>query len=226
MVPLYNMSTAVEESKSMKSAVAYVRTSTARQNLGLDAQVAAINRFADSEGFQIKATFAEQESGGDDRRPELDRALAAAKKLKAPVMVAKLDRLSRDVHFVSGLMKHRVPFVVTELGLNVEPFMLHLYAALAEKERKLIGERTKAALAAAKAKGKKLGGMRLKSLETRQEAFDRAEALRSTFNELAHLSANALSRELNSRGIVTPTGKHWSPITVIRIRKRLDPKPM
>jgi DNA invertase Pin-like site-specific DNA recombinase len=74
----------------------------------------------------------------------LNKALAAAKKLKAPVMVAKLDRLSRDVHFVSGLVKHRVTFVVTALGLNVEPFMLHLYAALAEKERKLIGERTKA----------------------------------------------------------------------------------
>jgi DNA invertase Pin-like site-specific DNA recombinase len=210
----------------MKSAVAYVRTSTARQNLGLDAQLAAITRFAEAEGFEIKQAFAEQESGGDDHRPELDRALAAAKKLKAPVMVAKLDRLSRDVHFVSGLMKHRVPFVVTELGLNVEPFMLHLYAALAEKERKLIGERTKAALAAAKAKGTKLGGRRAKSLETREEARDRAEALRSTFTELAHLSANALAGELNRRGVATPTGKPWSPVTVIRVRKRLVATPL
>jgi DNA invertase Pin-like site-specific DNA recombinase len=123
-------------------------------------------------------------------------------------------------------MKHRVPFVVTELGLNVEPFMLHLYAALAEKERKLIGERTKAALAAAKAKGTKFGGMRAKSLETREEARDRAEALRSTFTELGHLSANALARELNNRGVETPTGKPWSPVTVIRIRKRLVATPL
>jgi DNA invertase Pin-like site-specific DNA recombinase len=209
----------------VKSAVAYIRTSTSRQNLGLDAQLAAITRFAEHEGFEINEIFAEQESVGDDHRPQLNKALVAAKKLKAPIMVAKLDRLSRDVHFVSGLMRHRVPFVVTELGLNVEPFMLHLYAALAEKERKLIGERTKAALAAAKAKGKSLGGMRAKSLETHQAALDRAEALRSTFTELAHLSANALSRELNSRGIPTVTGRPWSPVMVIRVRKRLMAEP-
>jgi DNA invertase Pin-like site-specific DNA recombinase len=208
----------------VKTAVAYIRTSTTRQNLGLDAQLAAITRFAEAEGFEIAQAFAEQESGGDDHRPELDRALAAAKKLKAPVMVAKLDRLSRDVHFVSGLMKHRVPFVVTELGLNVEPFMLHLYAALAEKERKLIGERTKAALAAAKAKGKALGGMREQSLETKREARERAEALRPVFTELAGLSANALSRELNRRAVPTATGKPWSPVMVIRVRKRLEGK--
>jgi DNA invertase Pin-like site-specific DNA recombinase len=111
------------------------------------------------------------------------------------------------------------------LGLNVEPFMLHLYAALAEKERKLIGERTKAALAVAKAKGKALGGMREQSLEIKREARERAEALRPIFAELADLSANALSRELNRRGIPTATGKQWSPVMVIRIRKRLEDDP-
>jgi DNA invertase Pin-like site-specific DNA recombinase len=208
----------------MQLAVAYIRTSTKRQNLGLDAQLAAITRFADAEGFEISQTFSERESGSDDYRPELDRALAVAKKLKAPVMVAKLDRLSRDVHFVSGLMKHRVPFVVTELGLNVEPFTLHLYAALAEKERALIKQRTKAALAAVKAKGKALGGMRAQSLETQREARERAEALRPVFTELAGLSANALSRELNRRGVPGATGKPWSPVMVIRVRKRLEGK--
>jgi DNA invertase Pin-like site-specific DNA recombinase len=128
---------------------------------------------------------------------------------------------SRDVHFVSGLMKHRVPFVVTELGLNVEPFMLHLYAALAQKERDLIKQRTKAALAALKAKGKHLGGMRAQSLETQRKARERAEALRPLFTELAGLSANALSRELNRRGVPTVTGRPWSPVMVIRVRKRL-----
>jgi DNA invertase Pin-like site-specific DNA recombinase len=95
-------------------------------------------------------------------------------------MVAKLDRLSRDVHFVSGLMKHRVPFVVAELGLNVEPFLLHVYAALAEKERRLISERTKAAPAATKSKGKALGDMRQKSLEFQREASGRNSCARSS----------------------------------------------
>jgi len=204
----------------MKPAIAYIRTSTARQNLGLDAQIAAIRQFVEAEGFEISETFAEKESGGDDNRPELGRALDAAKTLGAPVIVAKLDRLSRDVHFISGLMKHKVPFVVTELGTDTDPFMLHLFAALAEKERRLISERTKAALAAAKAKGVKLGGIRPKQIVARQEAIDRAEALRPILTELAELSHNALARELNLRGIATPQGKAWSPVTVIRLRKR------
>jgi hypothetical protein len=95
-----------------------------------------------------------------DRRPQLRAALAAAKAAKCSVLVSKLDRLSRDVAFVSGLMAQRVPFIVAELGRDAEPFMLHLYAALAEKERRLISERTKAALAAKKAQGTKLGNSR------------------------------------------------------------------
>jgi DNA invertase Pin-like site-specific DNA recombinase len=93
-----------------------------------------------------------------ERRPQLTAALNAARKLKGSVVVAKLDRLSRDVHFISGLMAHKVPFIVTELGPDVDPFILHLYAALGEKERNLIAGRTKAALAAKKAQGKILGG--------------------------------------------------------------------
>jgi DNA invertase Pin-like site-specific DNA recombinase len=95
-----------------------------------------------------------------DRRPQLAAALAAAKASKCSVVVAKLDRLSRDVAFVAGLMAQRVPFIVAELGRDADPFMLHLYAALAEKERRLIGERTKAALAAKRAAGASLGNPR------------------------------------------------------------------
>src|SRR4029079_15711469 len=91
------------------------------------------------------------------RRRQLAAALAAARSSKCCVVVSKLDRLSRDVAFVSGLMAQRVPFVVAELGRDADPFMLHLYAALAENERRLISERTKAALAAKKANGAKLG---------------------------------------------------------------------
>src|SRR6202171_4849077 len=96
-----------------------------------------------------------------DRRPQLKAALAAARKQRCHVAVAKLDRLSRDVHFISGLMAHRVPFLVAELGADVDPFVLHLFAALAEKERALISTRTRQALAAAKARGVLLGNPRL-----------------------------------------------------------------
>jgi len=84
--------------------------------------------------FRFLRTFTETESGADDDRPELAAAIASARKAKAPIIVAKLDRLSRDVHYISGLMKHRVPFIVTELGADTDPFLLHIYAALAEKK--------------------------------------------------------------------------------------------
>jgi DNA invertase Pin-like site-specific DNA recombinase len=96
----------------------------------------------------------------------------------APILVAKLDRLSRDVHFISGLMTHKTPFIVAELGADTDPFMLHIYAALAEKERRMISERTKAGLAAARAKGKKLGGTNAKSIAIRDAARKRG-AVRS-----------------------------------------------
>ena len=135
--------------------------------------------------------------------------------------MAKLDRLSRDVHYISGRMKHRVPFIVTELGADTDPFLLHIYAALAEKERQMISRRTKDALAAARARGVILGGMREKSLELQAEAEARAEELRSVFVELVGLSHRAAARTLNERGVKTATGKPWSPVTVTRVRQRL-----
>src|SRR5262252_4974431 len=167
----------------MKSAIAYIRVSTQKQGksgLGLEAQETLIERFASQEGFQIIQTFTEVQSGKDDdqRRPQLSAALQAARKAKAPVIVAKLDRLSRDVHFISGLMKHKVAFIVADLGADTDPFMLHIYAALAEKERRMISVRTKDALAAAKARGKQLGGLREYGRELRQAAVERAMALK------------------------------------------------
>ena len=135
----------------MQRVVAYLRVSTERQQrsgLGIEAQRAHIARFAESEGIEIIQEFVEFETGKGadalDRPPQLAAALAAAKAAKCSVLVSKLDRLSRDVAFVSGLMAQRVPFIVAELGRDADPFMLHLYAALAEKERRLISERTKA----------------------------------------------------------------------------------
>ena len=135
--------------------------------------------------------------------------------------MAKLDRLSRDVHYISGLMKHRVPFIVTELGADTDPFLLHIYAALAEKERALISRRTKDALAAAKARGVVIGGLRDKGRELQAEAEARAEALRPVFVGLAGLSHRAVAKALNDRGIRTAAGKAWTAVQVIRVRNRL-----
>ena len=149
---------------TVKSAIAYYRVSTQRQGrsgLGIEAQRATVARFAAAEGMALTAEYTEVETGKGadalDRRPHLAAALEAARKAKCPVIVAKLDRLSRDVAFISGLMAQRVPFIVAELGADADPFMLHLYAALAEKERRLISERTRAALAQRKAQGARLG---------------------------------------------------------------------
>jgi DNA invertase Pin-like site-specific DNA recombinase len=212
----------------MQIAIAYTRVSTAgqgRSGLGLEAQQAALARFAEAEGFILVETFTEVETGKGsdalDRRPQLAAALAKAKKHKAPIIVAKLDRLSRDVHFISGLMAHKTPFIVAELGVDTDPFMLHLFAALAEKERRMISQRTKDALAIRKAQGVKLGGLRAHGAQTREAAKARAEALRPILVELAGMSANAIAAELNRRNVPTPAGKAWSAVTVIRVQRRL-----
>src|ERR1700720_2237010 len=121
--------------------------------------------------------------GADSAMPLDSFQLLRAKKAKAHVIVAKLDRLSRDVHYISGLMKHRTPFIVAELGADTDPFMLHIYAALAEKERRLISQRTKEGLAAARRRGKKLGGHQ--SDKTAAEATAFAEQMRPLLAELA-----------------------------------------
>ena len=146
---------------------------------------------------------------------------------------AKLDRLSHDVAFVSGLMAQRAPFIVAELGPDVDPFMLHVYAALAEKERALISERTKAALAAAKARGVKLGNPR--GFAHRQDgeagratiianADERAKALAGVIAQLkaeGHTSAYALARELNARSVASARGGKWTARAVLNVTARL-----
>ena len=141
----------------MREAIGYIRVSTARQGrsgLGLEAQRRRSPGLPRPRRSALVETFTETESGADDDRPQLNAAIERARKAKAPVICAKLDRLCRDVHYISGLMKHRVPFIVAELGADTDPFLLHIYAALAEKERALISRRTKDALAAAKVRGR------------------------------------------------------------------------
>src|SRR5262245_22640716 len=178
-------------SEALSPAIAYCRVSTRAQGdsgLGLEAQRAAIEAFAERERFEIAKTFIEVQSGAGanalERRPELAAAIRAARRLAfpvkrkgpgrgAPIIVAKLDRLSRDVHFISGLMSHNVPFICTDLGSDTDPFILHLFAALAQKERALISERTKAGLMAARRRNPdlKLGGPNAESERQRAAAL-------------------------------------------------------
>ena len=212
----------------MPSILAYYRVSTQRQGksgLGLDAQRAAVEHFAEGEGLTIVREFIEIESGkGADAlnlRPKLAAALAEARKQRCPVVVAKLDRLSRDVAFVAGLMSQRVPFIVAELGADADPFMLHIYAALAEKERRMISARTRAALKAAKARGVVLGNPQ-QAARNRELARTEAENLRPVLTKLKHLSSRQIAAELTLRGVATPRGGKWQSPTVLRLIDRLE----
>ena len=209
----------------------FAPSSRANPALGLAAQEAAISAFCTQHGYAIAAQYGEVETGKGhdalDRRPQLAAALAHARKPKAPVIVAKLDRLGRDVHFISGLMDNRVPFIVTELGTDTDPFMLHIYAALAEKERALISARTKAALKAAKARGVKLGNPNARkalvaarahrwgdTTANRAAALNAIEEIRAT----GIVSARGIARELTARRLPTPAGgKVWAPAQVQRL---------
>jgi DNA invertase Pin-like site-specific DNA recombinase len=212
----------------MTDIVTYIRVSTAQQGrsgLGLAAQRSALAQFAKAEGLELAQEFVEVESGkGSDaieRRPQLKAALAAAKKLKCAVVVAKLDRLSRDVHFISGLMAHKVPFVVAALGLDADPFMLHLYAAFAEKERSLISQRTRAALVLGSAT---LHIARERAIASNQAAADeRAAKVLPIIRKAQKAGANslrAIAQVLNDRGIPTPRGGTWAPMQVKNILDR------
>jgi len=207
--------------------LSYVRVSTQRQGksgLGLEAQRAAIARFAEAEGFTVVSEHVEVESGKGadamDRRPQLRTALDKARKRRCAVVVAKLDRLSRDVAFISGLMARRVPFIVAELGADVDPFMLHIYAAMAEKERRNISRRTKEALAAAKARGVKLGNPKLGKMQA-AAAAERDARLRAVLEPMAGLPSRAVAEKLNALGIAAPRGGTWSHPTALRAMKRL-----
>ena len=209
----------------MREAVGYIRVSTARQGavwVGLEAQQAALAKFAEAEGFRLLQTFTETESGADDDRPQLSAAIERARKARRlRLSWPKLYCLSRDVHYISGLMKHRVPFIVTELGADTDPFLLHIYAALADKERAVHRAEPRTRSQRPEPAGVALGGMRDKSRELQAEAKERAEVLRPILAELAGWSANAIAAELNARRVPTPTGAPWSAVTVIRVRRRL-----
>jgi DNA invertase Pin-like site-specific DNA recombinase len=221
----------------MRPVVSYIRVSTGKQGksgLGVEAQREAIARFAAAEGLDLLTEFVEVESGKGsdalDRRPRLAEALAKAKRAKAPVVVAKLCRLSRDVAFISGLMAQRVPFIVAELGADADPFMLHIYAALAEKERALIADRTRAALAQKKAQGTRLGNRtnlkeaQAKGVETNRKAADSFASnvlpLVRQIQAAGAITHRAIAQALNARGIRTSRGGVWHDSTVRNLLAR------
>lgn len=216
----------------MRKAIIYRRVSTSEQGksgLGLEGQLATLEQFCKTEGFEVAESFVEVASGklAVEDRPGLAGALDAARRSGCPVIVAKLDRLSRDVAFISGLMSRKVPFIVAELGADVDPFVLHLYASLAEKERALISQRTKAALAAKKATGTVLGNQ--KNLAHAQEKGRAARELasiefsRKMMGVLENLregmSLNQIAAQLNRMDVPTIRGGRWTAKAVSRVQQ-------
>src|SRR6202048_4660789 len=201
--------------------VAYYRVSTDRQGrsgLGLEAQRAAIRGYLGQ--ATPSAEFTEIQTGKRNDRPELERALALCRKRKAKLVIAKLDRLSRNLAFIAALMDSGVEFVAVD-NPHATRLTLHILAAVAEHEREMIAERTKAALQAAKARGVRLGrnGADRLAPAYRAQALARAHQLSPVLAELqrAGMSARRMAAELTARGILTPTGARWHGKTLLRI---------
>jgi DNA invertase Pin-like site-specific DNA recombinase len=214
---------------SAKSAnfVAYYRVSTDRQGrsgLGLEAQCEAVQRFIGGADSALIAEYTEVETGSRNDRPELNKALAACRRQRARLVIAKLDRLSRNVAFIAAMMDSGVEFVACD-NPHATRLTLHILAAVAEHEREMIAARTKAALQAAKARGVRLGGYGADHLApaNKAAATDRAKQLRPLLGELigAGLSAREIAAQLAARGIATPRGGRWHPQSVTRLLDRI-----
>lgn len=207
--------------------VAYYRVSTERQGeskLGLEAQQKAVNDFLNGGNWTVLDSFIEVESGKNDDRQQLAAAIKLAKKHKAKLVIAKLDRLSRDLAFVATLMKSGVEFVCCD-NPHANKLTIHILAAVAEDERERISHRTRAALQAAKARGQRLGtyGADVLAPANKQAATERARALEPVFSDMKArgLTIRAMVAELNERQIATPAGGQWHNVTVMRVRRRL-----
>lgn len=199
--------------------VVYYRVSTERQGrsgLGLDAQRSMVERFLTSTDTII-AEFTEIESGKNDKRSELWKAITLVKKTKAKLLIPKLDRFSRKVSFIAGIIDQGVELVVCEHP-NVNTFFLHLLACFAEEERRQISERTKAALAEAKKRGRQLGvnGKALAAAR-RQQKREFVEANLPAFRAIWDQapSASEAARRMNAAKLKTPKGTKWYPATVL-----------
>lgn len=216
----------------MQKIISYIRVSTQKQGqsgLGMEAQQKAVQQYLAEQGCELVAEFVEVESGKktDKQRPELAKSLEACKKHKAVLVVAKLDRLARNVHFISGLMESKVKFVCLDMP-EANELTLHVMAAFAEHEAKRISERTKAALAVAKERGVKLGTAGAENLQPnielrQQRARDFAKSLHGVFEgfRLRGLTQRQMVTELNSLQIRTTRGGSWSLVQVQRVLNSL-----
>jgi DNA invertase Pin-like site-specific DNA recombinase len=211
-----------------KPAIAYIRVSTQKQGrsgLGLEAQSAAIAQFAAGEGFEIIETFVEVETGkGADAlatRPQLATMLEVARLTGAVVIAAKLDRITRDVHFGSGLfMRTDVAFRIADMP-HADNFQINIMLSVAQLERETISTRTKAALQAAKDRGQKLGSPTAPAiLQARSAAF--SASLRSIVEPLRHLSFRSIANALNAQGVLSANGCSWSAATARRMVLKLE----
>ena len=212
------------------SFIAYYRVSTDRQGksgLGLEAQQQAVADYLHSTGGALLEAYTEIESGKRNQRPQLAAALKVCKKQKATLIIAKLDRLARNVHFISGLMESGVDFIATD-NPHANRLMIHMLAAFAEHEREQISQRTKDALAAAKRRGVILGrnGTEKLSQENRQKADKFAATLRTTIEaikEAGHRTVRAITAELNRRTIPTARpGARWQIANTHALLKRIE----
>ncbi|MBI3410368.1 MAG: recombinase family protein [Planctomycetes bacterium] len=225
---------------NMTAAIGYMRVSTKGQGesgLGIEAQRAAVEAYAKQNGATLVMMYTEVESGKRADRPELARALAHARRIKATLVVAKLDRLARNVAFLSALMESKVPFVACD-NPHANRLTLHILAAVAEAEALAISQRTKAALAAYKARGGKLGAQldqcrnltqqaRKKGAERAGQAVARIAA--EAYADLAPMmgawraegtTLQGIAARLNEEGHTTRRGKPWNPVQVARVLER------
>ena len=221
--------------------VVYYRVSTAQQGrsgLGLEAQKEVVMRYLNGGNHQIVSEYTEIESGGKSDRPELAKAIRDCRLKDARLVVAKLDRLSRDLHFITDLQNAGVKFTVAEMPDATE-LTIHIYSALAQHERKLIGERTKAALAAAKARGQRLGNPCFQRGEqipgsgapahinaARIAKADKfAQDMAGIIKGMGGGSLRDVAEALNAAGYRTARGKQWQANSVKRVLERAGEAP-
>ncbi len=209
----------------MNDFIAYYRVSTraqSRSGLGLEAQRDVVRKFIETSGTLI-GEFTDVESGRKDSRKQLEQAMKQAKTAKASIVIARLDRFSRRVSFIASMMESGIPLVIAEMP-NATEFQLHIFAALAQEERRLISVRTKAALAQAKKRGVQLGinGKRL-ARENKVAAVKFAKQIEPELPAgWRNQSYSEIARSLNAKGIRSFTGKRFFPQTVKAIEQKLD----
>jgi len=212
--------------------VAYYRVSTQRQGesgLGLEAQRDSVERFVRQRGGELLASYTETESGKKaSNRPELQHALELCIKQRATLVIAKLDRMARNVHFISGLLESKVEFIAVDQPTK-DRLILHVQAAFAEEEARRISVRTKEALAAAKRRGIEIGATgKARAVKLKKEAIKKAEEYRPLMLDLlasGFTEYRSLRDELNRRGVPSPGGGRWHLPNVFRLYRRLTGAP-